>query len=59
MDEAIGVVTTGLLAYCSGVDFAFAAWPLVLGEPYSFRGSIPTPEEPQERDDVSPWLGLR
>jgi len=54
-DESVGVLTTALLAYCAGVDFAYAAWPLVLGEPYSLRGSIPTPEDPQEQEPDDPW----
>lgn len=52
MDEAIGVLTTALLAFCAGVDFALAAWPLVLGEPYSFRGSIPTPDDLPDLDPL-------
>jgi hypothetical protein len=51
LHEAVGVLTTALLAYCAGFDLALAAWPLVLGQPYSFRGSIEAPEEESESDD--------
>ncbi len=58
---AIGVATTGFLAYWAGLDIAFAAVPLLEGKSYRFRRPLdPEPDPPGGRDDkdrdwVPPW----
>lgn len=37
MDAPIGIAVTGFLSYWAGLDFGFAAVPLLDGEPYRFR----------------------
>jgi hypothetical protein len=61
--DPIGIVTTAFLSYWAGLDLAFAAWPLVRGEPYSLTGSIDTAvesdaETEDEAADPPRWMGL-
>lgn len=42
MDAPIGIAVTGFLSYWAGLDFGFAAVPLLDGEPYRFQ-EAPTP----------------
>lgn len=37
LDAPIGIAVTGFLAYWAGLDFGFAAVPLLDGEPYRFE----------------------
>lgn len=63
VEDPIGVVVTGFLAYWAGLDTAFAAWPLVLGQDWGFRREIlPDPRSAEEDSPVEPgdpprWLG--
>ena len=59
-DDVIGVVVTGFLAYWTGLDLAFGAWPLMTGRSYRFTRGIdqpPAAEDPLESDAgrTPPW----
>ena len=54
---AVNVVTTALLSYWAGFDVAFAALPLMFGQPYAFDRALPSEvlEAPvRRRDDGGP-----
>jgi len=53
--DVSGVVVTGFLAYWAGFDIAFAAFPLMHGEPYRYDASIdPEPDPPSDPNWTPP-----
>ena len=52
----IGVVTNAWLAYWAGLDIALAAWPLVAGRRYRFRGVL-AHDDPPARSTVNRGSG--
>ncbi len=50
-DDPIGVIVLGLLALWSGADLAYAAVPLMDGEPYAFARPLPPPPDVDPFDE--------
>ena len=54
LHDWIGIVLTGLLAYCAGLDLAFGALPLLAGKSYRFTTSLD--QDPLPRGEESEGL---